>query len=99
MVAEAGEGGDGLHEQVGVSGVPSVLLDQVAHEAAQTRVMAAIIRCVDKLVEPAVAQGCGELRPGPLDGPVPQGVRLLGVLSAAEVNSHSPKVAPSSAFQ
>ena len=46
----------GLAQQVGVPGVPAVLLDQVADEPAQAGVPAVVVGDVDELVEPAVGQ-------------------------------------------
>ena len=59
-------------------GVPAVLLDQVADQPAQAGVATVGPGDVDELVEPAVGQGRGEPRAGPLDGAVPERVELVG---------------------
>ncbi len=68
----------GLAEQVGVPGVPAVLLDQVTEEPAQAGMATVWPGGVDELVEPAVGQGRVELRPGLFDRVVPQCVELFG---------------------
>jgi hypothetical protein len=67
----------GLAEQVGVAGVPAVLLDQVEDEPAQAGVPAVVVTRVDQLVETAVGQRRVEPGAGPFDGGVPEGVKLL----------------------
>ena len=68
-----------LAEEVGVAGVPAVLLDQVAHEAPQAGVAAVGPGDVDELAGAAVGQGGAESGPGPFDGVVPQRVELFRV--------------------
>ena len=67
-----------LAEQVGVPGVPPVLLDQVADQAAQAGMAPVGPGEVDELVESAVGQRCIEPRAGPFDGAVPERVELFG---------------------
>ena len=69
---------DRLAEQVGVSGVPAVLFDQVADHAAQAGVLNPRRRGVDELVEAAVGQSGVEPGAGPGDGAVLQRVELFG---------------------
>src|SRR6185369_233177 len=64
-------------EQVGVPGVPAVLLDQVAHEPAEAGLDAVRPGGMDKLAGPAVSQGRAEPAAGALDGVVPERVELL----------------------
>ena len=52
---------DGLTEQIGVPGVPAVLLDQVAEEPAQAGAAAVGRRDVDQLVGSAIADGASSL--------------------------------------
>ena len=68
---------DGFAEQVGVAGVPAVLLDQVADESAQAGVMTVAIGGVGELVEPAARQRLVEPYAGSFDGAVPEGVELV----------------------
>lgn len=79
----------GLAEQVGVTGVPAVLLDQVADHATQAGVVALPVGGMDGLVEAALGQGSLEPGAGPPDGAVPEGVELGGVSSAADSKSQS----------
>jgi len=67
-----------LAEQVGVPGVPAILLDQVAEEPAQAGMATVGPGDVDEPVESAVGQGRVEPRAGPFDGAVPEGVELFG---------------------
>lgn len=74
---------DGLAEQFGVPGMPAVLLDQIAHEPAQTGVATLVVGDVDELVEPAVGKGRVQPRPGSHDRAVPERVEVVGESSAA----------------
>ena len=73
---------DGLAEQVGVAGVPGVLLEQVEQQPAQAGVRAVGPAEVDGLAEVTVGgEERGEPLAGPPDGVVPQRVqRLRGVV-------------------
>src|ERR1700690_177978 len=64
-------------EQVGVTGMPAIFLDQVAHEPTEAGMGAVGPGSVDELTEPAVSQGRAEPAAGALDGVVPQRVELL----------------------
>ncbi len=64
-------------EEVGVAGVASVLLDEVADEAAEAGVPAVRPGDVRELVESAVGERRFEARAGTLDRAVPQGVQLF----------------------
>jgi hypothetical protein len=59
-----------------VPGVPAVLLDHVAEQAAQAGMLAVGPRGMDELVRPAAGQRHREARPGALDSAVPQRVKL-----------------------
>ncbi len=72
-----------------MSGMPAVLLDQVAQQAAQARVLTVVTGDMDKLVEPTVGQRGIEAGAGPFDRVVPERIELFGGSSAAEVNSQS----------
>jgi hypothetical protein len=67
---------DGLAKQIGVPGVPAVLLDQVAQQSAQAGPAAVRPRQVDRLVQPAGSQRRGQLRAGARDGIAPQFIQL-----------------------
>ena len=72
-----------------MAGVAAVFLDQVTEEPAQAGMVAVGVGDVHELVESAVGQGRVQPRTGPFDGAVPQRVELVGVSSAAKVNSQS----------
>ncbi len=63
---------DRLTYQVGVAGVPPILLDQIADQPAQAGVAAVGAGEVHGLVKPTVRQGRVEPRARPFDGAVPQ---------------------------
>jgi predicted ATPase/class 3 adenylate cyclase len=67
-----------LPDQVGVPGVPAVLLDQVAQQPPQAGVPAIRGGDVDELAQPAIAQGGAQPGAGPSDCVVPQRIKLLG---------------------
>ena len=69
---------DRFADQVGVAGVPAVLLDQVAHQAAQVRVLPLVVGGVDRLVEAPVGERLAQPLAGALDRAVVKGVELLG---------------------
>jgi len=60
---------DGLAEQVGVPGVPAILLDQVAEQPAQAGMASVGPGDVDELVEAAVGQDRVEPRCSSVRGP------------------------------
>src|SRR5262249_37962305 len=69
---------DGLAEQVGVPGVPAILLDQVADQPAQAGMTPIGPAKVDELAESAIGQGRVEPPAGPFDSAVPERVELFG---------------------
>ena len=60
-----------------MTGVPAVLLDQVAHQATQARVLT-VVRPDRRLVQPVRRDGIGHGGPGAGDRGVPQRVQAVG---------------------
>ena len=69
---------DGFTQQVGVSGVTGVLLDEVGDEPPQVRAPTVGHRGVDELVEAVVGESRRQPRAGSLDGAVVEVVQLFG---------------------
>ena len=67
-----------LADQVGMTGVPAVLLDQVADEPAQAGLATVGPGHVDQLIEPAVGQRRVQPFAGPVYCAVPERVQLFG---------------------
>src|ERR1700722_15089953 len=68
---------DGLAKQVCVTGVPAVLLDQIAQEPAQAGVSTVGRAHVDELVGTTACQSCSEPSARACNGVVPESVELL----------------------
>src|SRR6478735_3509513 len=68
---------DGLAEQVRVPGVAAILLDQIAQQPAQARMLTLGCGDVDELVESAASQRRVDPDTRPPDRVVPEGVQLL----------------------
>ena len=60
-----------------MSGVAAVLLDQIAQQSAQARMLSLGRGDVDELIESALRQGRIEPRPRPFDRGLPERVELF----------------------